>query len=269
MWPTVSGAVDFALGLQAPGGAIHWAVSPEGNVDPMALLTGSCSIYMSLKCALAIARMRGGRPAGVAPRLCGGLATPSGSSPTCSTSPNPAFPWTGSTRSCPAPWSGIPPGRASAGTGKSSSSTARASSACPTRPGSPSRKPRNWCWPSAPWKTGAWPRPCSGGSCDKRFDDGTYWCGFTYPDMVVWPEEKITWTNAVVLMAADALYHLSPAGQIFGHAFLERRPVSGNPVIRDHRPYWVKRLYLDFQNFYVRRYHPPAPAVPGRRSSPS
>jgi hypothetical protein len=35
--------------------------------------------------------------------------------------------------------------------------------------------------------------------------------------MVLWPEEKITWTNAVVLMAADALYNLTPAGRMFSH----------------------------------------------------
>jgi hypothetical protein len=35
--------------------------------------------------------------------------------------------------------------------------------------------------------------------------------------MVIWPEEKITWTNAVVLMAADALYHLTPAAGLFSH----------------------------------------------------
>ena len=53
------------------------------------------------------------------------------------------------------------------------------------------------------------------------FEDGTYWCGFTFPNMVVWPEEKITWTNAVVLMAADALYDITPAGIIFNHKFWE------------------------------------------------
>ncbi len=54
---------------------------------------------------------------------------------------------------------------------------------------------------------------------DKRFDDGSYWCGVTFPDGVIWPEDKLTWTNAVVLMAADALYNITPAGQIFSHEF--------------------------------------------------
>jgi hypothetical protein len=56
---------------------------------------------------------------------------------------------------------------------------------------------------------------------DRRHDDGSYWCGFTCPDIIVWPEDKITWTNAVALMAADAIYSLTPAGQIFSHEFWE------------------------------------------------
>jgi hypothetical protein len=55
--------------------------------------------------------------------------------------------------------------------------------------------------------------------CDHIFEDGTFWCGFTFPDMVLWPAEKISWTNAVVLMAADALYNLTPAAGMFRHRF--------------------------------------------------
>jgi hypothetical protein len=54
---------------------------------------------------------------------------------------------------------------------------------------------------------------------DHVFDDGTFWCGFTFPDMTRWPEEKITWTNAVVLLAADALLKLTPGRQLFSHAW--------------------------------------------------
>ena len=59
MWNTVAAAMEFAIRLQAPTGEIYWAKSPEMEVDPMALLTGSSSIYMSLKCALAISRLLG------------------------------------------------------------------------------------------------------------------------------------------------------------------------------------------------------------------
>jgi len=54
---------------------------------------------------------------------------------------------------------------------------------------------------------------------DKRYEDGSYWCGVTFPDKIIWPEDKLTWTNAVVLMAADALYNLTPASQLFNHSF--------------------------------------------------
>ena len=59
MWDTVRRGIDFAVSHQSANGEIHWAVSPQGNVDRMALLTGSSSIYMSLKCALAIAAQLG------------------------------------------------------------------------------------------------------------------------------------------------------------------------------------------------------------------
>jgi hypothetical protein len=35
--------------------------------------------------------------------------------------------------------------------------------------------------------------------------------------MTVWPEEKISWNNAAVLLAADALFCLTPAGNFFSH----------------------------------------------------
>jgi hypothetical protein len=54
---------------------------------------------------------------------------------------------------------------------------------------------------------------------DRRHEDGSYWCGFTLPELTVWPEDRLTWTNAAVIIAADALYHLSPAGELFNHHF--------------------------------------------------
>jgi hypothetical protein len=54
---------------------------------------------------------------------------------------------------------------------------------------------------------------------DRRFEDGSYWAGFTFPDMTLWPEERITWTNAGVLIAADAVFGLTPAADLFSHRF--------------------------------------------------
>ena len=61
LWPTLEAGIDYAVGLQADTGEIHWAKNGEGVVDRMALLTGSSSVYMSLKCALAIAALLGKR----------------------------------------------------------------------------------------------------------------------------------------------------------------------------------------------------------------
>ena len=61
LWPTLEAGIDYAVGLQADTGEIHWARNSEGVVDRMALLTGSSSVYMSLKCALAVASLLGKR----------------------------------------------------------------------------------------------------------------------------------------------------------------------------------------------------------------
>jgi hypothetical protein len=59
MWPSVSKAVDYVIGLQSEEGEIFWAKRGDGSVDQTALLTGSSSIYMSLTCALRMARLLG------------------------------------------------------------------------------------------------------------------------------------------------------------------------------------------------------------------
>lgn len=55
-WPMVRRAIDWVLELQQPGGEILWARRGDGTAWPFALLTGSSSMYHSLRVALAIAR---------------------------------------------------------------------------------------------------------------------------------------------------------------------------------------------------------------------
>jgi len=55
MWPTVRAAVEFALGLQTPRGEIIWRRKADGEADNFALLTGSASMYTSLRCAIMLA----------------------------------------------------------------------------------------------------------------------------------------------------------------------------------------------------------------------
>lgn len=219
-WETVRRATDFAVRHQRAGGEICWAVSPEGNVDPMALLTGSSSIYMSLKCAMAIA-VELGMPTGAWSDAFNRLGDAIRHQPY-------VFNMTKSRFSMD--W--FYPVLCGAVVGEDAAR----------------RIDRQWkkyvveglgvrCVSDQPWVTIAesselvlalsamqetekahivfnW-------LSEHIFDDGSFWCGFTFPDMTLWPEEKITWTNAVVLMAADALFDLTPGGKIFSHAWWE------------------------------------------------
>lgn len=45
-------------------------------------------------------------------------------------------------------------------------------------------------------------------------DDGGFWTGYVYKDKAIWPQEKTTWTAAAIIMAADALYNISPASPL-------------------------------------------------------
>ena len=222
MWATVRRAIDFALCHQHSGGEIAWAVSPRGTVDPMALLTGCSSIFMSLKCALALAaELDIAMPAWV--DGCQRLGEAIRNRPTL-------FNMTKSRFSMD--W--FYPVLCGAVTG----------------PAAARRIDRQWkkfvveglgvrCVSDQPWVTIAESSElvltlAAMGDTDKAriifnwlsehvFPDNSFWCGFTFPDMVRWPEEKIAWTNAVVLLAADALFNLTPASRLFSHAWWAAR----------------------------------------------
>ncbi len=46
-------------------------------------------------------------------------------------------------------------------------------------------------------------------------NDGGFWTGYSFRDHKIWPREKTTWTAAAILLAADALEHLTPASELF------------------------------------------------------
>jgi hypothetical protein len=218
MWPTLSKAVEFALSLQTPGGEIYWAISPQGNVDRMALLTGSSSIYMSIKCALAIAKILGFfRP--LWEIALNKLAEAIKYKPH-------VFNMTKSRYSMD--W--FYPILCGVITGDDAQK----------------RLDKYWkkfvvedrgvrCVSDKPWVTIAETSELTltlaamgnhelaaivfNWICDRRHEDGSYWCGFTCPDLVIWPQGKITWTNAAALIAADAIYTLTPACALFSHQF--------------------------------------------------
>ncbi|MBT8342064.1 MAG: terpene cyclase/mutase family protein [Desulfatitalea sp.] len=216
LWPTVERAMAFVFRCQAATGEIYWAISPEEKLDRMALVTGCSSIHFSLRCALALARLLGLERASWRRRLCdlkeSLIHRPHRFNTTKSRfSMDWFYPVLG----------GVLTGEAAR-----------------------QRMDRYWkkfvvrdlgvrCVSDQPWVTVA--ETCElilalaamgdhqkarilfRWICDRTFEDHTYWCGFNFPDMVVWPEEKITWNNAVVMMAVDALYHLTPSGVLFAH----------------------------------------------------
>ena len=55
LWPTIEGGIDFILRWQQPDGSVLWSLDSAGRPEGYALLTGSSSIYHSLRCAVAIA----------------------------------------------------------------------------------------------------------------------------------------------------------------------------------------------------------------------
>ncbi|MGC9324414.1 MAG: phenyltransferase domain-containing protein [Desulfomonilia bacterium] len=218
IWPSVSAGIDFTVRLQAPGGEIYWARNPQGLIDPMALLTGCSSVYMSLKCALVLALLLGeSRPGWQSalqrlgdairyrphlfnkeksrysmdwfyPILCGAI-TGFDAKKRIERSWN-RFIVEGLGCRCVSdnPWITI------------AESSELILTLAAMGENALSQTILDWIW-------------------NKKHEDGTFWCGFTFPDMVIWPEEKLTWTNAAVMMAADALYHITPASHLFNHSF--------------------------------------------------
>ncbi len=215
-WPVMASGMDFALSLQTSGGEIFWAKSPEGIVDPMSLLSGSSSIYLSLKCGLSLAKILGKtRPDWNAaferlqyslqhniqrynisksrysmywfyPVLCGAITGTQGIQRIERSWGKYVIEGQGARCVSDNPWVTI----------AETSELVLALAAL----GKTKKARIVFSW-----------------IIDRVYDDDTFWCGYTYPDMVVWPEEKISWTNAVALMAADALYDITAASGLFSH----------------------------------------------------
>ncbi len=55
MWPVIDKALNFVVGLSREDHHIPWAVHPDGTRWSYSLLTGTCSIVMSLEAGLAMA----------------------------------------------------------------------------------------------------------------------------------------------------------------------------------------------------------------------
>lgn len=219
MWPTVRAAIDFVLGLQLQGGEICWARSDSGLLEE-ALLTGSASIYQSIRCALALANHLG-EPQPEWEVAVGRLGHAIVAHPESFTEkPHHSMEWY-------YPILG--------GALRGSAAEARIND--------------RWsdfvvsglgirCVDDRPWVTGA--ETCelvlaldALGDHDRAYEqfanmqhlrerDGSYWTGLVFSDGKRWPVERTTWTGAAVVLAADALSGATGGHHIFRGETLPR-----------------------------------------------
>ena len=221
MWETVHKAMGFALRYQTAQGSINWALAPDGRPDKMALLTGCSSIRFSLECALRLAEQMG-HPYPEWQSASDALTACICLKPHCfnMTKARYAMDWyypvlCGAIK-------GIEADDRIKGQWKkfvienmgvrcvSDQPWVTVAETCEfiltlTAMGRPAMAKILFNWISG-----------------RIFDDGTFWCGFTVPDMAVWPEDKISWTNAAVLLAADAVFDLTPAAGLFRRSDAQR-----------------------------------------------
>ncbi|MCP3923177.1 MAG: phenyltransferase domain-containing protein [Desulfobacterales bacterium] len=219
LWPVVEKAIEFALTLQTEEGEIYWAKSPEGVVDKMSLLTGSSSVFFSLKCAVAIANELGHKKNNWKQALLNLKSSLN----------NRIFAYNISKSRFSMDW--FYPVLSGAITGVDAQNRINKYWKKFIVDGMGAR-----CVSDEPWITIAETAELvlalramgRKGTAEIIFswivdrtydDDGSYWCGFTFPNMLIWPESKLSWTNGVMLLAADSLYNITDAHRFFHHDF--------------------------------------------------
>lgn len=45
--------------------------------------------------------------------------------------------------------------------------------------------------------------------------DGGFWTGYNFKTKTIWPKEKTSWTAGAFIIAADAIYKMTPASDLF------------------------------------------------------
>jgi hypothetical protein len=213
LWPVVRRGLDLVVAMQLAGGAIGWALRPDGTPDGTALLTGNASLFQALRCGIALAGLCGdAQPDWELAVTDLGAALrdrPDAFADRSRFSMDWYYPVLG---------------------GAVTGDAARARLAEGwdrfVVPGLGAR-----CVSDRPWVTGA--ETCelalalaAAGQRDAateqvaamqhlRDDDGSYWTGLVFADGVRWPVERTTWTAGAVVLAADALAAATPASGLF------------------------------------------------------
>jgi GH15 family glucan-1,4-alpha-glucosidase len=221
LWPCVERAIDFVIRWQLDDGTVRWSLDALGRAEHYALLTGSSSIFHSLRCAVALAERLGlARPHWefAAARLGHAVAHhPGAFAPKNEFAMDWYYPI----------FSGALVGE-------------RAER----------RLADGWerhvmdgygvrCVSTNDWVTAAETAECvlsldalgfTSRALDlfsytrrHRRDDGAYWTGIAYPDHVTFPDAETTsYTSAAIILAADALTSSSKAAGLFRHDALPR-----------------------------------------------
>jgi hypothetical protein len=213
LWPAVRRGLDLVVRMQLAGGAISWALRPDGSPDDTALLTGNSSLFQALRCGIALAALHGETQPdwelAVAELGTALRSRPAAFADRSRFSMDWYYPVLGG-----------------ALTGDAARDHLAAGWHRFVVPGLGIR-----CVDDHPWVTGA--ETCelalalaAAGQRDAaveqvaamqhlRDDDGSYWTGLVFADDVRWPIERTTWTAAAVVLAADALSEATPASGVF------------------------------------------------------
>ena len=210
MWPVVRRALDFVVTLTTVQGHIPWAVHTDGTAWSYSLLTGSSSIYHSLRCGLALAAEVGDeRPSWeLAAVTLGDLIAHH--EDTFEPKTRWAMDW-------------YYPVLSGAVTGDAAVRRLTAGESTFLLGDRGVR-----CVSDQPWVTAAetcesalaylcagdesMARQLFAATSDLRSGDGAYFTGMVYPDEITFPDrEQSTYTGAAVILTADALERRSPA----------------------------------------------------------
>lgn len=70
-------------------------------------------------------------------------------------------------------------------------------------------------------------------------DDGGFWTGYNFVNHEIWPREKTSWTAAAFVLAADGIYQLSAASDVFTRAAYE----DIHSIEKAFNPYDGARLF--------------------------
>ncbi len=225
LWPTIERAVDFVLAHQRPDGTVTWSLDAQGRSEGYALLTGSSSVFLSVRCAATLARALGReRPDWLvaAGRLGHAIAHhPGAFAPKNEFAMDWYYPVLGG-----------------ALTGERAAQRLEGGVERHVMEGLGVR-----CVSTNDWVTAAETAECAlaldaTGATNlalelfaltsrHRREDGAYWTGLAYPGAVTFPHREVTtYTAAAVLLAADALTSRTGAAGLFRHDESPLAPVE-------------------------------------------